>query len=144
MKKACEVSAGRAVPKRQLRFTDTKPGAGRVDSHAHLAAEPGRHREARRPRSRRERPLAGERLARLEAGECSDETSCDALGEAEATADSLGERGDVEVDALFQQRRQLTRQIGVAEQRPPEIGAPKLRLGKIKAAQIEPSQSCPR
>ena len=37
-----------------------------------------------------------------------------------------------------------TRQIGVAEQRPPEIGAPKLPLGKIKAAQIEPSQGCPR
>ena len=104
------------MPERQLRFPHTEPGAGGVDRHAHFAAEAGSHREAPRPRRGRERPLAGEGFAWLEAGERADQAACDALRDAEATAEALGERGDVEVDALLEQRRKLAGQIRVAEQ----------------------------
>src|SRR5439155_21144957 len=114
MEKSGEVAAKFTQPERQLRSPLTALCAGAVDRHAHFAAETGSDREAPRPRRGRERPLAGEGFAWLEVGERADQAACDALRDAEATAEALGERGDVEVDALLDQRRKLAGQIRVS------------------------------
>ena len=97
-----EVAAGGAVAQRQLDLLDPEAGAGGVDRHPHLAAEPGREREARRPCRRRERALARERLRALEAASAPDQRAGAALGDAEAAALLLGERRDREVGAVLE------------------------------------------
>src|SRR5918996_469783 len=62
------VTAARPVLEVELDLLEGEPGAQRVDRHAHLAPEPGREREACRPRLDAHEPLARERLARRDAG----------------------------------------------------------------------------
>ena len=109
-----EVAAGAAVTKRQLHLPKAKTGPGRVDGHAHLAAEAGRHREACGPRPDGQRALSGERLARLDPGQELDEEPGRALRDAEAAADVLGEHGDAEVGGLVQKRGQFAGKIRIA------------------------------
>ncbi len=62
------IAAARAMAQRELELLNAEPRANRVDRHPHLAAEAGSRREAGNARGRRERALARERLARVEAG----------------------------------------------------------------------------
>ena len=95
---------------------DAQPGADGVDRHPHLAAEARREREAGRARRRRERrwPESGSRASKPVSS--ADERAAGALGDPEAAALPLGERGDGEVGAASSERAQVAAQVGVAEQ----------------------------
>ena len=99
VQEAAQVASRRPVLERQLDLLHLEPGADGVHGHRGLAAEPGREREDLLPRRRRERPLAGERLARLEAAGPADQRARRLLRDPEAAALLAGEGGDAEVAA---------------------------------------------
>ena len=79
-----------------------------------------RSRSRRRPGSRRarrgrQRPLAGKRLTRLETREDFDQGSGERLREPRSPS-RFGERRDVEIAAAVEERRKLSREIGIAEE----------------------------
>src|SRR5205823_3833722 len=92
------------------------PAADGIDRHPDLAAEAGRQREDGCARGRRERTLARERLTRVEAGTQRDQRARDPLDDPEAAALPLGERGDREVRVALEERQQVAREVGVAEE----------------------------
>jgi hypothetical protein len=113
---AAQVTAGWAMPKRQLDLPDAKPRSRRVDRHPHLAAEPGSDGKRRGSRSRRKRALTGERFARLHPGQELDQDASCPLRDAETATGLLGERRDGEIRLAVEYLRELTGEIGVAEQ----------------------------
>src|SRR5437763_1702236 len=124
---AARIAAGRAVAQWELHLLDFEPLPGRVDRHPHLAAEPRRGRKAGGAGSRGKRALAGERLARLEAGAGADERASSPLGDPEASAPALSERGDGEIRVDLDERREVALEVGVAEEQRP---GPGLALGE--------------
>jgi hypothetical protein len=107
------------VTQRKLHLEDAQARARGVDRHSHLAAEPGCNREARGPRSPRDRALPGERLAHFEPAQQLDQSTAHALRETEASANSFREYGDVQIAALLKEGFELAREIGVAQQQRP-------------------------
>src|SRR3954471_8252822 len=104
------------MPQRQLDLLDVEPGADRVEGHPHLAPEAGRSREAALASPGRERALAGERLTEIPAGRKPEQPARGALGEPEAAALALRERGDGYVGVRVRERPQVAREVCVAEQ----------------------------
>ncbi len=127
VREAAQVAAGGAVAERQLDLLDAQPGAGGVDRRAHLAAEAGGKREDGAARGGRKRALARERLARVDARQRLDQHAGRALGDAEAAALPLGERGDGQVGVGLVERPQVAGQVGVGKEQPPRR---RLALGR--------------
>src|SRR3954462_6038973 len=125
VQEAAEVASRRPVAQFELALFDPEAGADCVDRHTHLAAEPRREREAGGTGSRRERPLSGERLARLVAAAEPDELAPGALGDPEASALPLAKGGDRHVGAVLDERREGAVEVGVAEEQRP---GPRLAL----------------
>ena len=110
VREAAEVAAGLAVAQRQLELRDAEPGARGVDRHAHFAAESGGEREAllrARPRDSARWPESGSRASKP--ASATDERARHALGDPEAAAAALGERGDREVGAVPDERPEVAR-----------------------------------
>src|SRR5438093_6158465 len=124
---AARIAACRPVAQWELHLLDFEPLPGRVDRHPHLAAEPGRGRKAGGAGSRGKRALAGERLARLETGAGADERASRPLGDPEASALALSERGDGEIRVGLDERREVALEVGIAEEQRPGSG---LALGE--------------
>ena len=110
------IPPGHPVPQLKLELRDAEAGPRRVDGRADLAAEAGGEREAHRPRALRERPLAGERLLRDEAGPGPDESPGSPLRDPETAALTLGEDGDREVRVGVRERGQVAVEICVADE----------------------------
>ena len=112
------------MAERKLHLAHREARAQRVDRHADLATEAGGERERRVPRPLGERPLAGQRLPRLEAGPHADEGARRLLGDSKAAALALGKRRHREVGARGEQRRQRSPHVRVAEQERPRRRLP--------------------
>ncbi len=118
VREALCVAPRRPVTQRQVALLDREAGPDRVDRHPHLAAEPGREREARCAGAWRERTLARERLPRLEPAAEANESPPGPLREPEPSALALGERRDRDVGTRVEQRPQLAGQVCVAHDEP--------------------------
>ena len=93
------VPPGGTVAQRELHLVNGQAGLQRVDGHADLAAEAGGEREAAVAGALRQRALPGQRLPRPEAGARANECPRRPLGDPEATAARVRERGDRELGA---------------------------------------------
>ena len=145
MQKAAEVTAGRAVPERERDLAHGQARARGIDRHPRLAAEPGREREALRPRRGREETLPRERLLGVEPAAQPDKRASGCLRHAEAAALALREPRDGEVGAVLDERRELPLEVGVAEK---QRARGELALGERQrlalAAAREPDDACSR
>src|SRR5438105_1092184 len=117
------------MAERKLRFAHVEAGAEGVDRHPHLAAKAGSKREARLSRGGREGALARERLAGFETPQEPDQLLGAAPCDPQAAAVAFLERGDDEVGVFVQQRRQVSAEIGVAEEQPAGL---RLALGEAQ------------
>ena len=113
---AGHVATGCPVAERQLDLFDLEPGLQRIQGHARLAAEAGGRREAALTRSRRERPLPGERLAQVATGGQAEELASRALDDPEAAALAFSEHRHGQVGSRSDERPQISAEIRVAEQ----------------------------
>ena len=120
MQEPAQVTPGGAMPEIDLDLLDGQARPHRVHGHPGLGTgEPEREREHPAARSRRQRALAGDRLARLQAAGRANQRPRRPLDDPEPAALPLGKRGDREVGVALEQRPEVAGEVGVAEQQRP-------------------------
>ena len=129
-----QVAFGLLVRERQHELRDAEAPPGCVDRHPHLAAEPGRDREARLPRGRAHVSLTGQRLLCGVAGARADELSRDVLGDSEAAAAAFGEHGDRHVVAGPGERCKVSHEVCVREHERPGRSGPLSQRERLSLA----------